>query len=244
MAKMIIPLIFICLTVQTTAQEIITGQYNASATSLELLGQKQASSYADILNPDDDISWEIKVPQNYDPSNPPGVLIYVSPQNKIKTPSGWMKATEENNLIWIAPTMSGNQIMPSVRILKATLALTFIQENYKINSKRVYISGFSGGGRIASIIAINYPGIFKGAIYNSGANFWNEQIPARLDLIKENRFVFITGSEDFNLTDTKKVRSLYKKSGVKNTKLMIIRRMGHSNPKYRRFVQAIKYLDN
>lgn len=248
MIKIFISLFFIFIFSSATAQEIKetpqVGDYEISLTTLDLLGQEMATSLESTLKSDQEVTWEIQVPKNYDPQNPPGILVYVSPGNQIKIPSGWMKVVEENNLIWVAATMSGNKIPPPIRILKSVLALPLVQKDYKINNERVYISGLSGGGRIASIVAMEYPHLFKGAIYNSGVNFWDNHTPPRLDLIKQNRYVFITGTEDFNLQDTKSVRSKYRKAGVKNTKLMIIQRMGHQNPKSRKLAQAIKYLDN
>jgi len=63
-------------------------------------------------------------------------------------------------------------------------------------------------------------------------------------LIKNNRFVFITGSEDFNLRDTKRVFKRYEKAEVRQLKLMVIPHMGHSNPTASNYAQAIAFLDN
>ena len=229
---------------QENSNSAQTGLFKSTSTITKILGPELANSYAEIIGENEDIKWEIQVPANYNPNNPPGILVYVSPQNQINPPIGWMKMIEDHNLIWITATMSGNKIKSSKRILKAMLSLGLMEESYKIDPKRVYITGFSGGGRIASIIAMNYPHIFKGAIYNCGANFWDNHTPARLDLIKNNRFVFITGTDDFNLIDTKKVYRKYKKADVKNTKLMIIANMAHKNPRPRKFAKAIEYLDN
>ena len=93
------------------------------------------------------------------------------------------------------------------------------------------------------MVATQYPQFFKGAIYNCGVNFWNDINEEQLNLIKNNRFVFLTGTDDFNLNDTKKVYAKYKKANVKNIDLMIIPRMGHTNPKKNRFAKAINFLD-
>lgn len=221
-----------------------TGSFVMKSTSLALLGDEIAASYSSFLGADEEIEWELNVPKNYYPDNPPGVLVYVSPQNRINIPSGWTSITEENNLIWIAARMSGNTINVSKRISFAVMALSLIQLNYQIDPTRVYITGFSGGGRIASIVATEYPTIFKGAIYNSGVNFWQQSDAALLELIKNHRFVFIAGSDDFNLQDTRQIYAKYKKAGAKNIKLTVIRGMGHENPKRSRFARAIQFLDN
>lgn len=220
-----------------------TGSYTITSTMAGILGEKDAQTYKDMMSSDEEITWEVHVPENYNPSNPPGIMVYVSPQNRINTPSGWMEIMEDNNLIWVAAQMSGNDIFSQKRIMMAVLSLPLIQEKYTVNTSRLYISGFSGGGRIASIVAANFPHLFSGAIYNCGVNFWNDVSPAELELIKKNRFVFITGTNDFNLQDTKSVYNKYKSANVKNIKLMVINRMGHENPKRPKFAQAISFLD-
>ncbi len=220
-----------------------TGSYILEGTLPEILGARAIPAYEELIDVDQTNKWEITVPENYDPANPPGVIVYISPQDTIKIPSGWLDVTDKMNLIWIAALKSGNKVPANERMVKAMLPLAVIQSNYKINPERVYITGFSGGGRVASLAATYYPGIFKGAIYNCGANFWNQENPEQIEQIKQNRFVFLTGSQDFNLNDTKNIYAKYKKAGAKNIKLMVVNRMGHANPKRRKFAQALEYLD-
>lgn len=220
-----------------------TGAYTITSTLLEILGQNDAETYKDMIDSNKEITWEIYVSEKYDPSKPPGIMVYVSPQNQIKTPSGWMDVMEDANLIWVAAQMSGNDILSQKRIMMAVLALPLIQDRYSVDTSRLYISGFSGGGRIASIVTANFPQLFSGAVYNCGVNFWGDISSAELDLIKKKRFVFITGTDDFNLQDTKSVYYKYKAADVKNIKLMVINRMGHENPKRNKFAQAINFLD-
>jgi hypothetical protein len=56
-------------------------------------------------------------------------------------------------------------------------------------------------------------------------------------------YVFLTGSEDFNLRDTKKVFRRYEKAGVPHIKLMVIPHMGHRNPTADDLGKAIAWLD-
>ena len=114
---------------------------------------------------------------------------------------------------------------------------------YQVDTERIYLSGFSGGGRVASMMAAEYPEIFKGGIFNCGADHWGDDEPERLDLIRTNRYVFLTGTYDDALEQTKKAYRGFQNAGVEHSKLMIIRNMSHSNPKRRDFKKAIEYLD-
>lgn len=225
------------------AQAVDTGSSLITSTTQDVWGIDFAQKNQDVIPLDEEITWEVYIPTSYDPGKPTGVLIYISPQNIINVPSSWMSIMEERNIIWIASRMSGNKVFTAKRILYALTSLEILQKRYQIDPARIYITGFSGGGRVASIAASQYPNIFKGAAYICGANFWENLSAEQLEQVHQNRYVFISGAQDFNLNETKQVYSKYKKAGAKNIKLMVVSRMGHSNPKKQKFAQAIRFLD-
>ncbi len=223
------------------AQENRTIEF--TSTIAKIFGDKFANGSSDIIDPSKNITWEIYLPKNYDAAKPAGIMVYISPQKLINVPNSWRSIMDDKNIIWIAAHNSGNKTNTNRRILYALAAVKHLNDTYALDERRIYISGFSGGGRVASMVASRYPHIFKGSAYICGVNFWGDLSGEQLNLIKENRFVFITGTEDFNLNDTKRVYRKYKRSGAQNIKLMVISRMGHSTPKKHRFAQAIQFLD-
>ena len=227
------------------AQDTVqTGEFNSSATAEDLLGKGQAESFAHLIPPDEPIEWSIYVPVGYNSDLPAGVLVFISAGKSGKIPREWKTLMDKYNLIWIAANMSGNKVETALRVSYAIFAPSVLIKDYALNDERIYISGFSGGGRVASMAATEYAHIFKGAIYNSGVNFWGKEIPKRFNEIKRNRYVFIAGAEDFNLRDTKKVYHAYQKTGVKNIKLMVIPSMAYSLPRKSKYEEAIDYLDS
>jgi predicted peptidase len=121
--------------------------------------------------------------------------------------------------------------------------VTAVSRRYAIDAERVFISGLSGGGKTASMIATDYPQIFKGAIYNCGVELWDVETPQFIDQMRRNRFVFITGTHDQALEPTKEVYRAYRAAGIENSKLMIVRNMSHRNPGRYDFEEALSYLD-
>ncbi|MDG1997163.1 MAG: prolyl oligopeptidase family serine peptidase [Emcibacteraceae bacterium] len=241
--RFIFSLLILIVSSPLNSQAQESGFIELTITTAKIFGDEIAKGYSDIIDPSENISWEIYLPKNYDKTKPAGVMVYISPQNTINVPENWMSIMDDKNLIWIAARKSGNKIFTPNRILYALAAMQYLQDNYTLDAGRIYISGFSGGGRIASIAAVQYPTIFKGAAYICGANFWDNLSDEQLSLVQENRFIFITGTQDFNLNDTKTVYGKYKRSGAENIKLMVINRMGHATPKRRKFSQAIQFLD-
>ena len=150
---------------------------------------------------------------------------------------------ENTNLIYIGANESGNQIDVPNRVAYAVLAPRVIINSYEVDLERIYVSGFSGGSRVASMVANEYNRVIKGAIYNSGANFWGESALPRYQEMLNHRYVFITGTEDFNLEDTREVYQAYQDTGIKNNKLMVIPGMAHKRPTAADLEAAIRYLD-
>ena len=151
---------------------------------------------------------------------------------------------DRHNLIWIGANRAGNPVMTMRRMLFAALAPVQIQNHYSVNTDRIFVSGLSGGGRVSSLVAIEFARQFKGAIYICGVNPPRQEQPVLLDRVRENRFVFLTGSKDFNKDETKRVFAMYKKLGVEHIRLMVVPHMSHRNPDADEFEEAIRFLDN
>lgn len=219
------------------------GAYEESASVMEIGGENFARNFESVISPDSKIEWDVFVPDTYDPDRPAGILVYISPSNSGNIPKQWQAVIEEQNLIWVAASKSGNRINPRVRITYSLLAPAFIDRNYEIDSSRIYVAGLSGGGRVASIVAPEYPTLFRGAIYICGVNDLDKKSRDQLDRIRSSRFVFLTGSDDFNQRETKRVHKAYRRAGIENSHYLEVLGMGHENPDTERFAEAIAYLD-
>ena len=220
------------------------GEFTTTSSVIEILGEASAKSFEPIISVDKPIEWAVYVSKNYDSQVPAGILVYISANNSGTIPNEWKEIIDNHNLIWIGANKSGNKIATSHRVIFAILAPAVISNNYNINADRIYVSGFSGGGRVSSMVATEYAHLFKGAIYISGANFWSEDKPKHYDKIKKNHYVFITGTKDFNLGDTKEVYNAYKSAGIPNIKLLVIPFMSHEKPPVRKYEEAIDFLDS
>jgi len=220
------------------------GSFTIETTTAEILGDEGAARFAAIVQADELIEWEFTIPENYDATDPPGLLVYISPSNSGYIHNGWGRLTTSRNLIWVAANKSGNQVQVARRITYALLAVGLADKHYEINRDRIYLSGFSGGARVSGLLAPSYPGVFKGAIYMGGAEIWGpEEAPLNLAEMQNNRYAFLVGSEDGNRRDTLHVRDRYTEVGLTNTSLKIIQRMGHFLPEARHMVVALDYLD-
>jgi hypothetical protein len=227
----------------TDMDATVTGHRVLVTTLVELAGESTAAQIESVLPPQETIEFQMYIPPNYDRETPAGLLVYVSPTQSGEIPAGWSAVLDRHNVIWIAANRSGNDEVVARRILLALLAPTAARKQYAIDAERIYISGLSGGGKTASMIAADQAQLFRGAIYNCGVEVWDSDEPLQLDRMRQNRYVFVTGTYDQALEPTKRAYRAYRKAGVENSKLMVIRHMTHRNPDSYEFEEALQYLD-
>ena len=226
-----------------TGAEPPRGEVSLSATAHELLGDDSAALFGSALDPEEVSEWELYVPENYDPGLPAGLLVFISPTDSGRMPRRYQSVLDEKNLIWIGANHSGNRVRVARRVSLALLATALADSDYRIDASRVYVSGFSGGGRTASAVAPEYAQIFTGAIYICGVNFWDGRKPKSLDQVRDNRYVFLTGKKDFNRAETRSVHRAYRRADVDNVLLLEVPGMDHRMPPAEDLAAAITFLD-
>ena len=164
-----------------------------------------------------DASFEVFVPEAYaEREGSWGLLVWVSPGGIGHVPREWEGVLAEHRLIAIGPNDAGNERYVWYRIGLALDAAHGMGERYELDGRRVYVAGFSGGGRLATRLGLLWPDVFEGGIYMGGSTFWEEmpttsdpslRWPARIPkptgkLLKrarlESRHVLFVGEDDFN----------------------------------------------
>jgi pimeloyl-ACP methyl ester carboxylesterase len=152
-------------------------------------------------------AFQTYVPPSYRSEKPAGLIVYVSPIKSGEVSDTWKSTLDRRNVIWVSVNESGNSMTSEQRISEATASLAFIDEKYILDDRGIYIAGMSGGAQIASVVAALRPDLFNGGLFFCGVDPWSERDvdpwiespPEDFDTMKENRYVFVSGTEDFNL---------------------------------------------
>ncbi len=223
---------------------IRTGEFEISSSLSQLLGGASAHAVEDTVSPDDPITWTMYVPESYRPERPAGLMVYVSPMKSGKIPQKWRSVLDKHNIIWVAANDAGNRTLVRYRATYALLAPTLANTQYNIDSERTYLSGFSGGGEVAGMLAAAYPSLFRGAIFICGIDTLGKIPASELEVFKQNYYVFLTGTNDQALGDTRRSYRQFLRTGVENSMLMVIPNMAHKNPDRSDFAKAIRHLDS
>lgn len=221
-----------------------TGYYRLSTTPMELLGEGGARTLSEVFAPDEKLRWQLDVPKNYDPANPPGVIVFINRGTWGGGKKVWNPVLNDKNLIWIGALDAGDQSPMNERMLKAILAPTLLAGYYALDPTRIYVAGFSGGAHVANILSTSKPDLFKGGLFMSGAMFWGDKIPAKIDIVRQNRFVFVAGGNDVARNKVARTAESYRAAGVNNVELMVVPNMRQELPGPSYFEAAIDYLDS
>ncbi|HEY7088631.1 MAG TPA: PHB depolymerase family esterase [Tepidisphaeraceae bacterium] len=206
-------------------------------------------------------SFEAFVPEDYDGKTKFGILVWVNAGGRGNMPRGWQELLSSHHLIGIGANQSGNERGIGVRFGLALDGVHNLKKIYSIDEQRVYVSGISGGGKVASMLPIIYPEVFHGAIPICGVS-WYQNIPVpgetnkvyprnfdrpptiTFDKAKLGRFVLITGSNDMNRDPTQATYELgFKKDGFKNVEYVEVPGMGHQIPDTDVIEKAIASID-
>ena len=133
--------------------------------------------------------FDIIVPKKYKKGDPHGLFIWVSPSPAPSISPEWEAVLAEKKLIFVGAHNSGNNREVFARMRMAVDANDNMRELYDIDDKRVYVSGFSGGGRVASMLGVTYADMFTGAIAFMGVNFYTDIVTLDKSEVFEARYI-------------------------------------------------------
>jgi predicted esterase len=145
-----------------------------------------------------------------------GLLVFVSPSPAAALPPSWSGVLDRTGIIFVSAARSGNdEKVLSRREPLALLAATNVLRRYDVDPRRVYIAGFSGGGRVALRLILGYPDLFRGAILNAGSDpIGSDGLPLPsaplFEQFQHKPVVYVTGAQDsFHLdADAESIQSL------------------------------------
>lgn len=247
---------------RTGLYETSFDQVTALADAAEILQRTQPVAYAErearhdlpsgqVITPAKE-TWQVYVPKSYDGTVPYGVLVWIQPEDESRFPPGWGGVLDAHHVIYVSAANSGNdQAVYSRRIPLALTGLANIESRYRIDPARVYVGGFSGGGKVASTIAAAYADVFTGGLFvaNSfGIGTTEIPVPAPdvYKLMRERgRYVFLVGSDDpVAELVTNRAVAADKQRCILRVKVVNMFNRGHVNANAAYLNYALKYLDS
>jgi len=221
-----------------------TGFIMLAESPARLLGDSAAQNLDAILPADEPVQWHVYVPHGYSAGKPPGVLVFVSSIDWGGIPEDWIPLMDEHNLIWISPGSAGRSVPAQQRVMKAVLAPHAISREFQVDTRRIFVGGFSDGGKIAGLVETADPAVFMGGLFVCGAIAWGNRTPAHIDVMRTRRYVFVRGCFDPKEREVKDAHTAYLDAGMVNSKLITVQTRRQRLPQRNVIDAAIRYLDS
>jgi len=204
-------------------------------------------------------NFEVLVPADYDAKKPHGLFIWIGAGDSTAIPKEWEAILAKRHIIFVSAKNSGNNRNIFDRMRMALDANVNLRNLYNIDGRRVYVSGFSGGSRVASMLGVAWGEMFSGTVCFMGVNFYQDvtgedgktytlnyvPVDEVLGLAKQYcRYVLVTGEKDFNLSNTRAAfKDGFQKEKFAKVKLIEAPGVAHQLPPAERLEEALAYLD-
>ncbi len=201
----------------------------------------------------------------YVPKLPPGrerygVLVWVNPIDEAWLDPEWVPILERRGIIVIGALGAGNDRLVWYRIGLALDAAHNVAKQYPVDPERLFVGGFSGGGRVAATLGVHFPDVFRGGYYQGGMNDfetvsdpkdperrWPSRIPKPrpefLERARRARYVIMVGEKDFNHDHAVLVHARWKRSGFGKLLLQEISGAAHRPAPAGAFEAALAFLE-
>jgi dienelactone hydrolase len=202
--------------------------------------------------------FRVLVPTAYATNGSWGLLVWISPADDASIPVDFQAELEVHKLLFVGAQKSGNHRHPLDRFRLALDATCNMCRRYPIDRRRIYIGGFSGGARMASMLGVGYADIFTGTLCVCGVNFYADVagpggkyypgtfVPDPGVLLqgkRKGRFVLLTGENDENRENTQRVlTSGFKREGFRHVFYLEVPGMSHTMPPAKTLGKALDYL--
>ncbi len=174
-------------------------------------------------------TYWLHLPDDYDPKRAYPMILAVSPgpEGAGMYPS-WVQAAKKHPLIFACPNQAGNETDLDQRGQMVVDTLFDVRAKYHVDPGQIYITGFSGGGRMSTGMVLAFPGLFAGHIPIGGIFIGNDRNEIAKLQTRLGDYVF-SGETCFNRPESEAAAAIFKKAGMPH-ELMIGAGLGHTIP--------------
>jgi hypothetical protein len=174
--------------------------------------------------------YQLYVPRSYDRARSWPLVVFISPGDDPLGWRWWQKVCERNESLFCAAYGAGNSCPVGQRARIVLDVLDDIRRQYRIDPDRTYLTGFSGGGRMACTLAFALPEYFGGVAAICGINPLPGVDPLRHRIQDRLSIALVTGENDFNRKETEAFLAPVCQELAIRSKLWVVPKLGHEVP--------------
>ena len=187
-------------------------------------------------------TYELYVPPRKN-DEPRALILFISPSEKAMGWKSWQAVCQQKGIVFAGPNDAGNNCKIQRRVRIVMDVLDDVRRRVKIDPDRTYISGFSGGGRIACSIGFSLTEYFGGVIPICAGGELRQESWLRHRVIDRLSVAMLTGENDFNRGEVERFRGpLLQEVGVR-TRVWVVPKLGHRMPQSNTLSDAFDWLE-
>ena len=188
-------------------------------------------------------TYERFVPTKVAPGKKLPLIVFVPPGATSGAWRNFQPLCEQAGVVFAAPHNAGNDCPMPRRVRIVLDVLDDLRRQLPIDPDRTYITGFSGGGRVACHIAFALPELFGGVMPLCASESLREEPWLRHRVIDRLSVALVTGETDFNRGEVERYRgALLEGSGVR-TKTWVVPALGHGVPAAAALTPVFQWLE-
>jgi dienelactone hydrolase len=157
-------------------------------------------------------------------------VLFISPGDGPQGFKSWQGVCEKEGVIFASPYGAGNPVPTLLRTRIILDVFDDVRRHHKIDPERTYLTGFSGGGRMACAIGFALPECFGGILPICGTNTINRLAYLRHRTVDRISVAFITGENDTNRKENEQMMHPWLEEIGVRSKLWVVPKMGHAVP--------------
>lgn len=188
-------------------------------------------------------SYELFVPKTKGKAALPAI-VFISPGNE---PGGWRafeKLCKARGMVFIGPRGAGNDCPGRKRVRIVLDALDDVRRNFTLDPDRTYITGFSGGGRMAAAIGFALPEAFGGVMPICASGTLREEPWLRQRVQDRLSVAVLTGEKDFNRGEVERLAGTYFKAIGVRSRTWTQPGLGHAIPGEKVLGEALTWMED
>lgn len=226
------------------AQGDLTGMFRLTRQASDIVEPDFAKALEQqkILKKNEELQWQVYVPETYTPDRPAGLFVYIDPDGQGRIPDSWQEVFDRHNVIWIGVRQTQRKISEQKRVWQAILGSRAIEKDYSIDMRRLYLGGYAD--TVPSVInTLLTANEFSGAIYIRGSLFSPRFTPDHIQSLQRKYHVFMTGTDDERKGQIQADYEAYRNQGISNVKLIFDTQRLGATPQLEYMDEAFGFLD-
>ena len=174
--------------------------------------------------------YQLYTPKNYKKDTPAALVLFISAGDAPTGWKNWEKFCQTEGVFFACAHGAGNASPAGQRTRIILDVLDDVRRAHKIDPDQTYITGFSGGGRMACAIGFALPEYFGGVIPLCGTNPLPGPAHQRHRIEERLSVAFVTGEKDMNRKENEEYMYPWFQEINVRSRLWVVPNMGHAIP--------------